>query len=90
MNEIPVQYFLNNQPYRLNGDYFDQNHVQSITLQLQKVYMPFAEKINSQNGVLAIHLSHPNNDFSTIRHYSEITGISKELEIEIGKTVNPK
>jgi hypothetical protein len=87
MNEIKVEYWHNNQPYRFNGNRFDYSHIMSKTKGLQEKYQAFAERINAEGGYFEIHLSDSEGMENGIHYEALIKGISKGLQADIEQSI---
>jgi hypothetical protein len=82
-NKIRVEYYFNNELYRLNGDYFNVSQVRSYTDSIQKEYELFADKINAEGGYLEIHLAHPEPSGSVISFDTRLKNVSDALRKEL-------
>ena len=83
MQQIKVEFFYENQPYRLSSGIFQDDDILLIYNELQNKYKDFTEKINKQNGYLEVNLSHSKIPGYAIHHEAFIMGLDNELIVEI-------
>lgn len=60
MSRLKILYFYGKEPYRLNGDLFDNNELYKLGERLRKQLADFTDEINEENGHIAIYVSHHN------------------------------
>ncbi len=82
--EIEIRYFHNNgEVYRPNGDYFNREHLNSITNSILEEYTTFQEKIINEGGYIELHLGHLEN--GSISYQPFIKGVSDSLGEELSR-----
>lgn len=83
MNNIRIEYYVNDNPITDVRHNFDYEGVKSIADHYQAKLIPFCEKINEQNGYLKLNISNPKEILNGFHFEISVRGINEKLNAEI-------